>query len=166
MKLRDDVEKRIKEKIDKLKTRNGHRKLISDILYPSKQRDADKKVAAQFADQLDKKIVDLEVLIKPLKSHIDYIGDPDKFVAAYLLIGKAYTSLRSISAIVRLGYSFQIVELVRSSMESLSLAALFLEDGQERLVEKWFKGEIIGNKKAREVLDAAVNRVTQEVKDV
>jgi len=161
MKLKDEVDKRIKEKIDLLKTRAGHKKLISDLLFPSKEKDKARQIAECYVDVLDKKIKELEPLIRSLRSHIDYIGDPDKFVAAYLLIGKSYTSLKAIAILVRHGYSFQIVEIVRSSIESLHLAALFLEEGQEKLLERWFNGKIIGNQIAREVLDQAVNKMNK-----
>jgi len=155
MKLSDGASQRIKEKLDLLKTRKGHKRLTSDILFPSKQREIDRGFANQYADELDRKIKELEPLIRSLRSHIDYIGDPDKFVAAYLLIGKSYTSLKAVSLLLRQGYSFQIVELTRSSMESLHLAALFFEDGQGELLKKWFEGEIIGNRKAREGMNTA-----------
>lgn len=157
MKLKDGVSDRIKEKIRLLKTRAGHRKLISDLLFPSREKEKSRQIATQYADILDKKIKDLEPLIRLLRSHIDYIGDPDKFVAAYLLIGKSFTSLKAIAILVRQGYSFQIVELVRSSIESLNLAVLFLENGQEKLLNQWFSGEIIGNSTAREILNTAIN---------
>lgn len=161
MKLKDGVGDRIKEKLDLLKTRKGHKKLISDILFPSKQREGDRKLAEHYADVLDKKIKEVESLVRALRKHIDYIGDPDKYVAAYLLIGKAHTSLKAIAILVRQGYSFQIVETVRSSLEALSLAALFLEEGQEKLLKHWFSGEIIGNRTAREVMGKAVNKMSQ-----
>ena len=70
-------------------------------------------------------------------------------------------SLKSVAILARQGYSYQTVEIIRSSMESLSLAALFLEDGQENLMKQWFGGKIVGNKKTREVLNAVVNNVNQ-----
>ncbi|PIP74739.1 MAG: hypothetical protein COW87_02290 [Candidatus Levybacteria bacterium CG22_combo_CG10-13_8_21_14_all_35_11] len=161
MKLKDGVGDRIKEKLDLLKTRAGHKKVISDLLFPSREKKKNRQIALAYADVLDEKIKELEPLIRSMRSHTDYIGDPDKFVAAYLLIGKSYTSLKAVAILVRQGYSFQIAEIVRSSMESLHLAALFLEDGQEKLVQNWFGGEIIGNKTAREVLGAAVNEVNK-----
>jgi hypothetical protein len=157
MKLRDEVSDRIKEKIDKLKTRAGHKKLMSDVLFPFRETEKNHLIAVSYADALEEKIKELDPLIKSLHSHIDYIGDPDKFVAGYLLIGKSYISLKAIISLVRLGYSFQIVELVRSSMESLYLANLFFEEGQEDALRRWFEGEIIGNRTAREALDKAVN---------
>lgn len=163
MKLSDGAAQRIKEKVDKLKTRIGHKKLISDVLFPAKQREQNRQIANQYADVLDKKIRESEPLIRSMKSHIDFIGDPDKFVAAYLLIGKSYTSLKAVLLLLRQGYSFQIVELTRSSLESLNLAALFFEDGQEELLKKWFEGKIVGNRKAREVLNAAVNKMMKEM---
>lgn len=163
MKLKDEVEKRIKEKLDLLKTRKGHKQLMSDILFPSKQRENNRKIAEKYADVMDKKIKALESSIRSLRSHIDYIGDPDKYVAAYLLIGKAFASLKAVMILTRQGYSFQIVELVRSSIESLNLAALFLEEGQEKLLKDWFSGEIVGNRTAREVMDAAVNNMNKEI---
>lgn len=163
MRLRDGTSQRIKEKLDKLKSRVGHKKLISDVLFPSKQREQNHRAANQYADVLDRKIKEIEPLIRSLKKHIDFIGDPDKFVAAYLLIGKSYTSLKAISILLRQGYSFQVVELVRSSIESINLSMLFFEDGQEDQLAKWFDGEIVGNKKAREVLDGSVNKMSQSM---
>ena len=161
MKLKDEVSDRIAEKIRLLKTRSGHKKLLADLFFPSREKGKARRTAEQYADILDKKIKELESLIRSLRSHIDYIGDPDKYVASYLLIGKAYISLKAIAILVRGGYSFQIVELTRSSIESLSLSALFLEKGQEKLVERWFHGEIIGNSTAREVLDRVVNEMNK-----
>lgn len=161
MKLKDEVGDRIKEKIKLLKSRAAHKKLISDILFPSREKEIDLRIVESFAKVLDKKIKEIEPLIRSLRSHIDYIGDPDKFVAAYLLIGKAYTSLKATIILAKQGYSFQVVEIVRSSIESLNLATLFFEDGQEELLKQWFNGEIIGNRVAREVLDASVNKVSQ-----
>lgn len=163
MKLRDEVSGRIRQKLDSLKTRIGHKKLLSDILFPSKEKERDRQIANKYADVLDEKIKTIETLIRLLHSHIDYIGDPDKFVAAYLLIGKSYVTLKAITVLARLGFSYQIVELVRSSIESLNLANLFLEEGQEDNLKRWFNGEIIGNRTAREVLDAAVNKMYQEL---
>lgn len=165
MKLTDDVAQRIKQKVDFLKTRAGHKKLISDIFFPSKQKEKDRQNANLYGDFLDKKIKAIEPLIRSLRSHIDYIGDPDKFVAAYLLIGKSFTSLKAVSILVRQGYSFQITELVRSSIESLDLSMLFFEDGQEEVLKKWFNGEIVGNRKTREALNAAVNKMKQDMGD-
>lgn len=161
MKLKDGIADRIKEKLDLLKTRKGHKKVMSDLLYPSNQRTKDRQVAELFAKDLDKKIKEIEPLLRSLRSHIDWIGDPDKFVAAYLLIGKSYATLKAVSVLVRQGYSFQIVELVRSSIESLELAHLFLEDGQEKILQKWFNGEIVGNSTAREALNNAVSKMNQ-----
>lgn len=161
MKIKDEVGDRIKAKLDLLKTRVEHKKVISDVLLPSRGKERAHQVVGKYADNLEKRIKVLEPLIRSMKSHIDYIGDPDKFVAAYLLVGKVYTSLKAIALLAKEGYSFQIVEIVRSSMESLSLVALFLEDGQEKLLERWFGGEIIGNRIAREVLNTVVNKVSQ-----
>jgi len=161
MKLKEEVSKRIKEKLELLKTRKGHKKVMSDLLFPSKEKEKDRQVAELYANDLDKKIKEIQPLLRSLRSHIDWIGDPDKFVSAYLLIGKSYMTLKAVSALVRKGYSFQIVELVRSSMESLNLSHLFFEDGQENVLQKWFKGEIVGNSTAREALNKAVNKMNQ-----
>ncbi|MBI5122811.1 hypothetical protein HZA75_03045 [Candidatus Roizmanbacteria bacterium] len=161
MKLKDEADKRIKEKLDKLKTRAGHKKLISDVFFPLKETERNHLIVTNYADTLENKIKELEPLIRSLRSHLDYIGDPDKFVAAYLLIGKSYTSLKAVAILARQGYSFQIVEIIRSSMESLHLANLFFEEGQETLLQQWFDGKIIGNKTAREVLNKVVNEMSQ-----
>jgi len=159
VKLKDEVGKRIKEKLDLLKTRKGYKKLISDLFFPSREKEKASQIAGLYADTLDNKIKNLEPLIRALRSHIDYIGDSNKYVAAYLLIGKAFTSLKAIALLARKGYSFQIVEMVRSSIESLNLATLFLQEGQEKLLKQWFGGKIIGNQAAREVMNIAINEM-------
>lgn len=163
MKISDQVADRINEKLKRLKTRDGHKKLISDIFYPSRQRDIDRKVANEYADKLQPMINELEVLVKSLRAHIDYIGDPDKYVAAYLLIGKSFTTLKSLNILVKEGFSFQIIELIRSSIESLNLAAYFLEDGTENILKRWFNGEIINNNTARQGLNNAVNKMMKKL---
>lgn len=157
MRISDDVEKRIKEKLDKLKTKAGYKMFQSDLLFPSRQKAKDRKIAEEYSERMETKLKELNPLIRSMRSHIDYIGDPDKYVAAYLLIGKSYSSLNAIIHLLKLGYSFQIVELVRSSMESLYLASLFFEEGQEDKLERWFKGDIIRNRDARKALSKAVN---------
>jgi hypothetical protein len=156
--LRDDVGKRIEERLSKLKTRVAHRKLISDFQFPMKTRRVNTQIVESYLEELKVKIAELEPLIKSLRRHIDYIGDNDVLVAAYLLIGKSLFSLKAIMLLAREGYSFQIVELTRSSIESLELSMFLLEDSQKDSADKWFKGEIISNRRVRQVIDEIINK--------
>lgn len=160
--MKRDTAESIKEKIRRLKTRAGHEKLLSDPLYPSKEKENDRQTAERYAVVLDGRLKELEPLIRSLKSHIGFIGDNDKYVASYLLIGKSYTNLKAISLLVRNGYASQILELVRSGMESLYLVATFLEDGQEKLVSTWFEGKLVPNSVSREILDKASNEARKK----
>jgi hypothetical protein len=161
-KLKDDVGLRIKEKLDLLGKHSGKKKVASDPLFPSVERDKARVIVENYADIMEEKISELDSLVRASGLHIKYIGDQNKFVAAYLLIGKSLTSLKAALVLVRQGYSFQVVEIVRSSIESLDLVALFLTDGQEELLQKWFGGEIVQNNVARQTLDDAVNRLAVE----
>ncbi|MBU1256795.1 hypothetical protein KKA49_03865 [Patescibacteria group bacterium] len=162
MKLRDEVGIRIKTKLDKLKSRIGHSKLISDVLFPSRKKEQDRQVVCLYTENLERKLTELEPLIKSLRYHIGFIGDQNKFVASYLLIGKAYSSLKAVVALARQGYSFQIVEIIRSSMESLGLVVFFLENGHEDVLKQWFSGKVISNKTARRVEGATVNQMNKD----
>jgi hypothetical protein len=46
-------------------------------------------------------------------------------------------------------------------MESLNLVAVFLEDGQEKLLKRWFGGKIVGNSIVRDVLKTTLNKLNQ-----
>lgn len=159
----EEVRERIKNKLARLKTRAGQKMLKVDLFSPMREKEKDRLIVRRYSDTLDQKIKVLEPLIRSLRSHIDYIGDQDKLVAAYLLIGKSFMALKSITLLVRKGYSFQAIELIRSSIESLQLAHLFLEDRQQKKLEKWFYGEIVPNRKARKALSSAANTVSKNI---
>jgi len=135
--------------------------LLSDIFFPLKEKEKNQRIINQHTDALDKKIKLLEPLIRHLRKHIDYIGHPDKFVAAYLLIGKSCMSLKASLLLDKHGFSYQMVEIVRSSIESLNLASLFLEDEKDKYVKQWFEGKIIRNEVARDELGKAINAMNK-----
>jgi hypothetical protein len=53
-----------------------------------------------------------------------------------------------------------MMDLARSAQESLDLAFLFLEDGNDDLLLKWFAGKIIKNEEARKAFDKYLNAGT------
>ena len=102
-------------------------------------------------------MLDIESLLKAYRKHIPRIWDQTKYVASYLLIGKAFNNLITINIIARAGSSHELVEISRSAIESLDLAILFLEDTNGTLLKKWFKGEIIKNAKSRVLEHKIIN---------
>src|SRR3990167_8723855 len=65
--------------------------------------------------------------------------------------------IKTIITLAKDGRNVEIMELARSGHESLDLAFLFLEEGQEERLKSWFEGKIIDNKTARETLHKVLN---------
>lgn len=156
--LKEEREKRINEHLQKIKNRTGHFYFISNIAYPENEKIQAKYGVFKSIVPYEKILPIIEKIIKDIKiNYIKHIWDQNAITAVYLLIGKAYGNLETMISLAKEGRNFEIIELARSGHESLDLAFLFLEEGQEKRLESWFKGEIIENKKARETLHRALN---------
>lgn len=104
----------------------------------------------KLCDELEAILPNVETLIRRIFPHITSITEQTKVVAVYLLIGRAYTNLKTALLVCRHGRNLEAMELSRSGKEALDLAMLFWDDKNKELLEKWFKGKIIGNVDARE----------------
>lgn len=112
----------------------------------------------QLCNEIEIIFPDIEKLIRRIFPHVSSITEQTKVAAAYLLIGRAYTNLKTALLVCRHGRNLEAMELSRSGKESLDLAMLFWDDRNKSLLEKWFKGKIIGNVDAREFHHEHLNR--------
>lgn len=115
-----------------------------------------------LCDEIEADLPNIERLIKKIKNHISSITEQTKVAAVYLLFGRAYSNLQTALLVCRNGKNMEAMELSRSGKEALDLLMLFLEDKNKPLLEKWFKGKIIGNVDAREFQHEHLNKELAE----
>lgn len=156
-KLKEGLEDRIKERVQKLKDRKAHNYFLSNPTYPENEKQKDEQQLQQAASLLEGKLPEIKTLIKAIKSYIPHIWEQNAITAVYILVCKAYGNLETIITLAKNGRNVEIVELARSGQESLDLAFLFLEEGKAERLSNWFNGKIIDNKTAREALHRVIN---------
>ena len=118
-----------------------------------------------LCDEIDVILPEVEKLIRRIFPHIQSITEETKIAAAYLLIGRAFSNLKTALLICRHGRNFEMMELCRSGKEALDLAILFWDDKNKSSLDKWFKGKIIGNVDAREFQHEHLNTELSEFYD-
>ena len=115
-----------------------------------------------LCDEIEKVLPDIERLIRKIKSHMSSVTEQTKVAAVYLLFGRAYSNLQTALLACRSGKNVEAMELSRSGKEALDLIFLFLDDNNKPLLDKWFKGKIIENSKAREFQHEYINKELAE----
>lgn len=155
--LRDGLENRVNERVNKLKNRLGYRAFNYDITRPQREKELSKNQVLARAKFLEVNLPEIRKIIGDIRQYVPQIWNQDAITAVYLLIAKSYVNLETIINIAKEGCVFEVVEIARSAHESLDLAFLFLEEGQEERLKKWFKGKIIENKHSREQLHRTIN---------
>lgn len=157
--MRDNRASRLKERLEKLKSRRARRYFLSNMSFPENEKQKDRDFIISSLHVIENVLPKVKDLVKGIRTHIEYIWDQSPILAAYLLMGKALSNLESIISLAKGGHVLEVVELIRSGQESLDLAFLFMEGGQEQRLNKWFNGEIIENAKARKALQTAINKM-------
>jgi hypothetical protein len=156
-KLNIGLEDRTIKRVNKLKTRDAYRYFLTNLAYPQDEKLATKYKVSKSLKLIENKLPEIKDIIRSIKKYIPHIWDQNAITAVYLLLGKTYSNLETILSLAKGGHNLEIVEIARAAHESLDLAFLFLEDGQEKRLENWYKGKIINNKKARELLHRIIN---------
>jgi hypothetical protein len=157
--LRDKIDERIKERVNKLKSGKARKYFLTNIGYPKKQQAVDKYIVDSSIRVSEDLLPELLTLIKLIRPHFSKIWDQNNIVAAYLLLGKTFKILHSVLDEAKKGNPISIVELVRSGQEAIDLVFLFLDDKGGKYLEKWFKGKIVSNKEARKIIDKTINEM-------
>jgi len=158
---RKEFQERIRERIDKLKSGRAQTAFKKNPQIADVYKEKDIEDISLRVNQLEPLIPEVYKLIRGIRSNFTHIWDQDKFVASYLLLGKAFSNLKTTIDLAKKGKCLEMVEVARSGQESLDLVFLFFDEPGKYL-EKWFNGEIIDNKIARESFHEAVNQNTSE----
>lgn len=158
----EETQKIIKDRLNKFRSRRGYiySKLYPD--YPLRMRKLDEVTIIAFLENIEKNLRLIKDLIKSIRKSIPNIWDQTNIAAVYFLLCKSFSNLETVIELAKKGHNFEIIELSRSAIESLDLAFLFLEDGEEELLKKWFDGKIIENDKSRKAFQRATNKFIEE----
>jgi hypothetical protein len=111
--------------------------------------------------------------IRKIRPLIDDVLGHNKLVACYLLFGKVSQGLAASFLLLKNGFHYEVIEIIRSNREALDLIRLFIAEPEgSAQVKRWFAGEIVKNAKAREVADrqlrdfAEITKVAQSLEGV
>lgn len=156
--MKDNLEERIRKRLEKMKSRNAYRYFLSHLDYPNTQKRLNESVINTQLKGIEDVLPEIKKLLKQDKKYTTQIWDQTKYSAAYLLLGKAFSNLEAIILLAKNGHNLEMVDLARSGTESVDLAFLLFEDDNSNLLEKWFKGKIIENERARKSLHKIINQ--------
>jgi len=156
--LTDGLDERISERITKLKSGKASKAYLADLSLPERMREDDEAKIKMSLAPLEIALPKITEILKNTRKYVPHIWDKSGLTATYLLIGKALSNLETIMFLAKKGKNLELVDLTRSGIESLDLAFLFLEEGQEERLAKWFNGKIIKNEKARKQLHQSLNK--------
>lgn len=142
----------------KLRLGRGKKYFLTHIDYPQRQKNIDMITIVNGTKIIEDNLSSIKSLIKEVKKFFGRILDHDKYTASYLLLGKALSNLEAGILLSKAGYSEELLELSRSGHESIDLAFLFLDDENNNLLIRWFKGEIIENNIARQFFEKKAHK--------
>lgn len=118
----------------------------------------DRKAVIDGLDMLDKKFQILVPFVREIKKHLkEGISERTKFSACFLLYHKVVQGWNAIKLLAEAGYYQESMELFRSIKENCDLANLFIFEIDGENLKKWFDGEIIQNRVARENFEKVLN---------
>jgi hypothetical protein len=111
--------------------------------------------------------------IRKIRPLIDDVLGHNRLVACYLLFGKVSQGVAASFLLLKNGFQYEVIEIIRSNREALDLIRLFIPEPEgSAQVKRWFAGEIVKNARAREVADrqlrefAEMTKVTQSLEGV
>lgn len=119
---------------------------------PNQQKGEDSREIANRVAELEKIWQEVVPFIKKIKNYVKKITDQNQTTACYLLFGKIFNSWDAVFLLLKNGFHYESMELIRSIGEANDLVSLFLLEKDDVSLRKWFDGEIVGNAKSREAI--------------
>jgi hypothetical protein len=155
--LDQELKKILKDKLEKLHKRTAFQLASLDPKLPARNKAWDKTQIESNLLKIEKVTPSIKLLLKRIRKNFRNIWDETNIVATYLVLGKVLNNLESATILAKQGYSYSMVELIRSGVESCDLALLLMEESQEEIVKEWFQGRIIKNEKSRKLAHKILN---------
>ena len=163
--IKDNIIKRIKQYTEQ--EEEVKKFLTTSPNYPTEQQEQDKIYTNIYVDQhLNTFLLELLPYIKNLRFHVKKLTDQNKITAIYLLLGQTYKTLETNLVIIKMGFYYQCMDLIRLTLETSDLVMLFtnIED-ENPLLKKWFQGEIVKNKNSRIKFEELINNKNIDIKE-
>lgn len=149
MSIDEQIKQLIQERITKLKQGQAKAHLRMNLLYPEQQKKQDLQKIQTGLSKLVSIHSQVKDRVKKLKNLIPDVTEQTTLCAVYLIYGKVLQTWEAIFLLASKGYSFNIMELIRSMGENLDLIKAFHLDKEQQYLKKWFQGEIIEHKVSR-----------------
>ncbi|KKQ35351.1 MAG: hypothetical protein US50_C0017G0012 [Candidatus Nomurabacteria bacterium GW2011_GWB1_37_5] len=148
----------IEDKLERLRSRDAFNYSLSHPNHTLEQKIRNKEVVLKLIELVENSLPVIKDLITRFRSKIGSVSGQNKLSAIYILIGKTYSNLETIILLAKEGRNLEMMDISRSGQESMDLAFLFLEEEDPTLLNKWFKGDIIKNEKARDLFHEIINK--------
>jgi len=137
--------------------------LESDPERPRRERELNGRSVEKQIAELRSVLESCKPFVTRIKSLVPKISDETIEAASYLLFCQAVQHSEAIFVLAARGLSIQASEMLRAIGEALDLIQLFLEESQDHpKLKKWFEGEIIPNREAREAAHRFLNEDRKE----
>jgi hypothetical protein len=125
--------------------------LESDPERPIRERESDRVATLRQISELQKVLDVCLPYIRRIKSFVPKISDETVEAACYLLFCQVLQHFEAVFVLSAEGKSVPAGELTRAIGEALDLIVLFEVEGKNSShLKKWFDGEIVENRKARD----------------
>ncbi|MBF0553608.1 MAG: hypothetical protein HQK96_03520 [Nitrospirae bacterium] len=101
---------------------------------PYKQREKDKIHITVEVEKLERVFNEISQYIRKIREHIEIVLDQNKLTASYFLFGKIFQTWQALFILMRGGFNYEVMELLRSIKESANLIAYFMRGNDETLI--------------------------------
>jgi hypothetical protein len=131
--------------------------VVRDPAWPNREREVNhatvRREVGSIQHRFEKQIFPL---LRATKKHVPDVLAQDERAACYFLLGKIAGNWRAVFLLAQHGMYYEMMELMRSIKESVSLSHHFLRGHPDHL-RKWFSGKIIDHEKIRQSTHRWVN---------
>ena len=130
------------------------RDMTRDPDRPARETDLNREIITAELRRLSNLWSEVLPHIRRIKTLAGDILEPTRYAATYLLFGKVANGIEALFTLARRGHYYEVMDVVRSNNEALDLIMLFQHEASDgRYLKKWFEGDIIENREARDAVD-------------
>jgi|SRR3989344_3289482 len=158
--LKEELAQSLKERVQKYRNDQAR---VQEYLQknpnaPEEQRNHDRKIISIGVARLESVFEQILPFISRIRNLIIDPLEQSKLAASYLLLGKIAQTWRAVFLLMRDGFHYETMELIRSIYEAKGLVFVFMNgDNESSDLTKWLSGEIIANERARAKMHEYMN---------
>ena len=158
--LKEEMAQSLKERVQKYRNDQARvqEHLQKNPNAPEEQRNHDRKIISIGVARLESVFEQILPFISRIRNLIIDPLEQSKLAASYLLLGKIAQTWRAVFLLMRDGFHYETMELIRSIYEAKGLVFVFMNgDNESSDLTKWLSGEIIANERARAKMHEYMN---------